>query len=331
MNPEEQKKIDEQIEKGNTPTTQSRIVEMADAPLLPPDVLERDKREFDLVEVNFKDQSAKVVETSKAPKLTPKFLKEKGKPIKSVESFFDFGKYTVYVKDGASVAVDIGRRKIVNSFADRLKALQDAGEKTTSKKYKTLLQEREEAAKRYLISVMIDAPKFSYGGGEGTPLEEQSQLLINALWDAYVTVNFPLEDQIYQVKVLRSVPIETSILFQQGFEIYPLGNLGKPIDNLSGAEIRELDETNLAQRRLAVSSMVLNYTKKEPKPIFSYNGEGVKNAFPVEDISETFLQTLFAAYRIVNVPSAQLSHLQRFPELGRESGEDSGSEPLDRD
>ena len=328
MDEKVQKELDAKLAKGNTPSPQSRIIEVAEAPLLAPEALDRDKREFDLVEINFKDQTAEIVEKSKAPKLTQKVIKEKGKPIKSVEMIFDFQPWTVYVKDGITLGVDIGRRKIVNSFADRLKALQEAGETPKSKAYQEVLREREEAAKRYLISKQFDAPMFSYGGGEGTPLEEQSQLLINALYNAHVTVSHPLDDQIYQVRVMRGVPIETSILFQQGFEVYPLGKFGKQMLELSDAEIEAMDATNIAQRRRAVSSMVMSVTGK--KQMFSYKGKGVKNAIPVEDISETFLQTLYAAYRIVNVPSAQLSQLQRFPELGRESGSDGGNKSLDR-
>ena len=328
MDEKVQKELDAKLAKGNKPSPQARIIEVAEAPLLAPEALDRDKREFDLVEINFKDQTAEIVEKSKAPKLTQKVLKEKGQPIKSVEMIFDFQPWTVHVKDGITLGVDIGRRKIVNSFADRLNALQEAGETPKSKAYQEVLRAREEAAKRYLISKQFDAPKFSYGGGEGAPLEEQSQLLINALYNAHAIVSFPLDDQIYQVRVMRGVPIEISILFQQGFEVYPLGNFGKNMIELSDTEIEALDATNLAQRRLAVSSMVMSVTGK--KQMFSYNGEGVKNAMPVEDISETFLQTLYEAYRIVDVPSAQLSQLQRFPELGRESGSDGGNKSLDR-
>ena len=42
-----------------------------------------------IVEVNFKDKSARLVETSDAPKLTAEVLRTKGKPVKTVEMFFD--------------------------------------------------------------------------------------------------------------------------------------------------------------------------------------------------------------------------------------------------
>ena len=45
------------------------------------EVIERDNRQVDVVEINFKDATAQVVQDSDAPKLTKKVLKEKGAPI----------------------------------------------------------------------------------------------------------------------------------------------------------------------------------------------------------------------------------------------------------
>ena len=45
------------------------------------EVIERDNRQVDIVEINFKDATAQVVQDSDAPKLTKKVLKEKGAPI----------------------------------------------------------------------------------------------------------------------------------------------------------------------------------------------------------------------------------------------------------
>ena len=121
-------------------------------------------------------------------------------------------------------------------------------------------------------------------------------------------MNFPSEDEIFQVTVLRGVPGEAAILLQSGFELYPLGELGKKMVDLSGTEIEQLEARNIAQRRVLVSSLI-------PGLNLSYNGQGNKNAFPVEDISQRYLATLFEAYRVVNIPTARRDALLRFQRL----------------
>ena len=61
------------------------------------EIIERDARQIDVVEINFKDATAQVVQDSDAPKLTKKVLKEKGAPIQTGKTTFD----------GAAMEVDM--------------------------------------------------------------------------------------------------------------------------------------------------------------------------------------------------------------------------------
>ena len=85
MNSNIQEQLDAQIEAKRV----AQVVEISDAPLLTPDIFERDNRKTAIVEVNFRDKSARLVETSDAPKLTVEVLRTKGKPVKTVEMFYE--------------------------------------------------------------------------------------------------------------------------------------------------------------------------------------------------------------------------------------------------
>ena len=290
-----------------------RVVETSDAPLMTPDVLANDERKFDIVEINLKDQSARVVESSKAPKLTKKIIEEKDKPIKVVEMPFDGFKWQVHVRYGVRLAVDLRRQKIVDAYLQK-----DFNGKPKQLDTHTR-KARNEEVKRFMLASMLINPQFTYGDAiEGIPsIERQSQILINALWQAYVEVNFPIEDEIYQVTVLRGVPFDASILIGRGFGLYPLNILGKSDAELSDSEIEKLQETQDTQRHILVSSMIT-------RPAFSYNKKGKRGAVPVEDLSEALIKTLFNAYRAVNVPEAGLDALRRFREMG---GDRTGENP----
>ena len=170
---------------------------------------------------------------------------------------------------------------------------------------------------------MIAEPEFSYNGvGNGVPIEKRSVILLNLLFDAYFVANVPVEDEIFQVEVLRGVPGEAALLLQQGFELYPLGALKKKSADLSDTEIEQLEASNLAQRRVLVSSMI-------PRLNLSYNGHGEENAFPVEDIYGRYLQTLFEAYRVVNIPTARRDALLRFQRLfGNQNRKGADAQPV---
>ena len=375
MNKATRERLDSKIAAGNTPRKAVRIVEVADAPLLAEDLIEKDKRHADLVEINFRDQSANVVETSEAPELTHEVLKERHQPIKTVELFFDGEDVTVKVRDGRTFALDVAEDKlranyrkrmsvnlttalenivgksddrdalikrmaesanmtttdVVNQMLDgnyipteaQLKSFEGvfdieevlikAAEKDADKRPELIL-ELNTALKHLTISKMLTEPEFSYDDtGNGYPIEERSQILTNTLFEAYSVVNTPAENDIYQVEVLRGVPIEASILLQSGFELYPLGTLKKKIADLSDEEISQIAASNRAQHQILVASML-------KKLNLSFNGVGREQAYPVENLSDRCLKTLHAAYKVVTIPEARLSALSRFSDAGNRDG-----------
>ena len=297
-----QEQLDAQIEKKR----EAEATVVSEVPLLTPDAIAKDRRRTDIVEMNLKDQTAQVVESSDAPELTAEVLAEKGKPIQSVNLIFDGQVWRVNVRHGKPLRLQIQHEKRLADFKDK---------KITPE----LLRERDTAVKHLLLPEMIADPQFTFEGiGEGNPIEDCSSILLNALWEAYLAINAPLEDEIYQVSVLRGTPLHAAILLGESFELYP-APLEKKFADMSEDEIEAIEERSLAQRRILVSSMILS-------PAFSLNGEGKAGAYPIEEISEGMIQTLFQGYRVVNVPEAGLQALNRFPQVGNRdrSGQDKG-------
>lgn len=283
--------------------------EVAPAPLLTDDAIRNDKRKTDLVEVNFANQTARVVGTSDAPKLTLDVIKDISEPVQDAELIFDSSKWTVKVNMGIPFSLTAKRVKLLEEY-------DNLSEPET-------LVNLDRALKNLYLSEMIDTPKFSYEGkGSGKPIEECSDLLIEALWQAYAEKNAPLVDEIYQVTVLRGQPIHAALLLQETFELYPLGQ-GKKVSDMTDAEIQDREQRNLSQRQILVSSMVF------PEGVsFSYNGEssGEGISYPIEDVSELFLETLHQAYRVVNIPQAGLEAVSRFQRFQQNtSGKESVS------
>ena len=307
MNQDIQNQLDKQINARRV----AEVVDSSNAPILASELLKKDKRETDIVEVNIRNQTAWVVDSSNAPELTPTILAEKGKRLWTVEVVYDRQVVQVRVRHGKPLQVDIAYAKILENYQD-----------TPLDTART--RERDRAIKHLLLSSMIETPQFSYQGeGEGHPIEECSPILLNALYEAYAAVNAPTEDAIYQVEVLRSTPLDAMLLFQQTFELYPAPQT-KKIMEMPDADIQALLANRTAQHQVAVASMITT-------PAFSYNGSGKDGAYPVEDISIAMLETLFEAYRVVNIPEAGVQALNRFPQMGdtNRNRTDTGSEPLD--
>ena len=63
-------KIQEQLDKQIAAKRVAQVVEVSEAPLLTSEIFERDARTEAIVVVNFRDESARLVESSDAPKLT---------------------------------------------------------------------------------------------------------------------------------------------------------------------------------------------------------------------------------------------------------------------
>ena len=299
MNENIQNQINEQNEEANDP--ENVTASIADLPMLTSDVVARDSRRVDIVEVNFKDGSVRVVESSDAPKITPEILTEKAKPIQSGKAIFDAAPYQVKIRHGKGLALDIEHSRLLDRMKDA-----DPAEKTKAVKHLFL------ADMVVIQDTPTDTPTpmFSY---EGTPdgfppIEDCSDILLNELWNAYVDVNFPLEDQTYQVTVLRGMPIHASHLLRDTLELYPVRNALTPVSEMGGDAIEAWVARDTAQRQVIVSSMVLD-------PPLSYNAAGKKGAYPVEDISEGWVSMLYEAYKVVTIPSERLSQLRRFPRL----------------
>ena len=314
MNESIRRKLNAQEKKGNTPRKAVRIVEVAEKPILAEELLEKDKRGSDIVEINFFDQSARIVETSEAPELTHEVLKHYHKPIKTVEVFFDGVDATVEVRDGVTFYLQIKEELLRADYQKRIEKAENTDKKTA------LLREMNTKIKQLTIAETLTNPAFSYDGrGEGYPIEERSPVGVNTLYETCLLVrNNPALDKVFQTKCLRGTPLEAAIILQQGFDLYPLGTLGKKTADLSGEEIEQIENSNREQRRVLVSSLIPNVN-------LSYNGVGRKHAYPVENLSDRCLNTLHNAYKVSNIPDARLQAARRFPAVG---GDGSGTEAV---
>ena len=265
---------------------------------LSPEILLRDKRTSAIVEVNLKDGSARVVDKSTAPKLTQKVLKEKGAPIQDAEIVFDGEVLLVGYWHGINMALEMARAQLIDTYAG-----QDMTDVAT-------LTSRDTAIKQLLLAGMIADPIFSYQGEpEGAhPIEDISPILTDGLWAGHLNIDYPIEDDIYQVKVLRGVPLETSILIGKTFETFPVGGKKVNVDEMSDEDREMFIKRTDAQRSVTVASMLLD-------PQLSCDGEGVgtqKHPVPVENLSEKMMQCLHNAYKASNVPEVGMIALNRF-------------------
>ena len=135
------------------------MVEVSEAPLLTPNIFERDERETAIVVVNFRDESARLVESSDAPKLTADVLKTKGKPVKTVEMYFEDQIFQVEVRDGKPLSLEVEQMKLLLEYEGQ------EGDRAA-------MEERDRAIANLLLGKMMVDPPFSYKGkGEGTPIE----------------------------------------------------------------------------------------------------------------------------------------------------------------
>ena len=193
----------------------AQVVEASEAPALTSDVFEKDDRESAIVEVNFRDTSARLVESSDAPKLTVEVLKTKGKPVKTVEMFWDDQMWTVKVWDGKPLDIEVAHLKILEQYIGQ-------------EKDGIAMDERDRAVANLLLGKLMYDPPFSYmGEGKGSPIEARSPIMIDALCNAYGSVNNPTEDAIYRVEVRRGVPADAFALLGDTHEWLSVGNKSK--------------------------------------------------------------------------------------------------------
>ena len=324
MNSKIQSQLDSQIKKKRV----SQVVEHSEAPVLTSDVFEKDDRESAVVEVNFKDTSARLVEVSDAPKLTVEVLKTKGKPVKSVEMFYGDQMWLVKVWDGKPLDIEVAHLKILEQYLGQ-------------EKDGVAMDDRDRAVANLLLGELMYSPPFSYmGEGEGTPIEARSSIMIDALCSAYASVNNPTEDSVYQVEVRRGVPADAFALLGDTHEWLSVGDTSKRYVDMSEDELAAVVAQKTAERQVLVSSMILD-------PVLSYKDVDASEVdveaiadidiaetdpYPVEYLSERFMQTLFEAHRVTNIPAAGLAALQRFLRAGADSaGEDKSGESVGDD
>ena len=328
-----EKKIQEQLDAQIEAKRVAQVVEVSEAPRLTSEIFERDARETAIVVVNFRDESARLVESSDAPKLTAEVLKTKGKPVKTVEMFFDDQMWQVAVRDGKPLSLEVEHMKLLLEYKDRE---QDPA----------AMDERDRVIANLLLGKMMVDPLFSYKGeGEGTPIEDRSSIMIEALCNAYNEVNHPTEDEIYQVTVRRGVPADAFTLLGENFEWYPVGGIAKKYKDMSEDELAAAEARNTTRRRVLVASMIVDppllYKKADETEVeageasppddqdLTTSAEKTE-AYPVEDLSERFMETLHEAHRVTNIPAAGLVALQRFRSMGRNrDGQDPNGESVD--
>ena len=242
------KEIQESLEQQSDETQEAEVAEVAKrAPLkFSAEMIARDKRKVDIVEVNLKDATARVVESSEAPKLTEEVLEEKGAPLQVGKAVFDGADIAVDMWHGVPLVLEIGRSRILDIYKER--DTHDI----------TVFTEREVAVKRYLLAGMIPETFSFEGKPAGLPaIEECSDILLSALWDAYMDLHFPIEDDIYQVQVMRGVPFDVNQMLGKTFEMYPVG--GKVnTDGMPDDEVEAFVERSDAQRAVLVASMILD-------------------------------------------------------------------------
>ena len=218
-------KIQEQLDKQIKQKRVSQVVEHSEAPALTSDVFEKDDRESAICEVNFRDMSAWVVEASDAPKLTVEVLKTKGKPVKTVEMFYGDQMWQVKVWDGKPLDIEVAHLKILEQYIGQ-------------EKDGVAMDERDRAVANLLLGKLMYSPSFSYmGEGDGSPIEARSSIMIDALCNAYASVNNPTGDAIYQVEVRRGVPADAFALLGDTFEWYPIGTESKKYVDMSEDEL----------------------------------------------------------------------------------------------
>ena len=326
-----EKKIQEQLDAQIEAKRVAQVVEVSEAPTFTPDIFEHDERETSLVEINFKDMSARLVESSDAPKVTREVLETLGKPVKTVEFFYENSFWQVAVRDGIPLELEIKQLKIMIEYADR-------------EGNPAAMEERDLEISRMLFSGMMVDPPFSYQGeGEGIPIETRSSVMIASLAEAFSAVNSPEEDAIFQVTVRRGVPADAFAITGETFEFYPVGGKQKKYTEMSDAELSAEMARNTARRQVLVPAMIV-----EPRllytPVFDESEETVDaseaavdlpaeadtEGYPVALLSERFLRTFNEAHRVVNIPAAGVASLNRFRASNRDQseGEDEGIEPV---
>ena len=167
-----------------------------------------------------------------------------------------------------------------------------------------------------------------------------SERLIREKGKKTFTVECIIDDEVFQIEVLRGVPLQLGVLLKKTADIFALqsaqltaasdpGDPDAPVDGeMSEAQdleaLQALEAEELRIRRLMVSSLVVQTDSEtgQTVPIFSCGGEPA-GRIPIEEQSEKFLGILYDAVMEVQAPRGSVAALDRFSRVGRDDG--SGS------
>ena len=246
--------------------------------------------------------------------MTADVLKTKGKPVKTVEMYFEDQIFQVEVRDGKPLSLEVEQMKLL---------LEYEGQEHD----RAAMEERDLEISRMLFSGMMVDPPFSYQGeGEGIPIETRSSVMIASLAAAFSAVNSPEEDAIFQVTVRRGVPADAFVITGETFEFYPVGGKQKKYTEMSDAELSAEMARNTARRQVLVPAMIV-----EPRllytPVFDESEETVDASEAAVDLpaeadtegypvgrcyrSGSYAHTFNEAHRVVNIPAAGVASLKQ--------------------
>ena len=310
MNKKIQEQLDQQIESKRA----AAVVSDSELPFLDSDIFDDDTRETEIVEIRLSDMTARIVESSDAPKLTRDVLQTLGTPIKTVEFFYRDRFYKALVRDGVSLALEIEQLKVLMQL--------DEGNPVTQK------QKNVEISRLYASRLLVD-PAFSYHEkekGAGVQIESVSEALLNALSSALKAVDDLYENTIFRVAVYRGTPEDRFALFSD-FEWYSVGKSKKYTD-MGEDELNAAMARNQNNRQIEVAAMIAD----PPLCIDPEATEPPKDEnapYPVGLLSERFMRTLHQAHLCVTTPENSLRALQRhFRSLTDTGGADATGEPV---
>ena len=108
-------------------------------------------------------------------------------------------------------------------------------------------------------------------------------------------------------------------MFGESFTAYEVGGISKKYVDMSESEFTDAEARQHARRRVSICYML-----EDPVlTIGDASDPTSESGYPVDMLSERFLQTLYTAYRVVHVPAAGLASLERF--LRSSDSHDGGS------
>ena len=126
-----------------------------------------------------------------------------------------------------------------------------------------------------------------------------------------------------QIGVVRGLTVLQTMAIQEAVDAYPIDpRVLAPDYTATPTEQAALQQRHTVRRRATVAQAIVD--PETAAPVFSYNGEG--GGIPIEARSEALVATLYEAYEVVNIPGKQVQFLNRFPDVGGDTGQTTGAE-----